>query len=173
MKRIIIMLLVTFLSATPVIAGEIFSVESTDIQIQAIPAGELIFPAMTNFYGTTSDVTINPDNWCFGSTSQTSFNWGDKIATNAFFSDVAETDGTSAYNVTLAIRLPSGKTKVIKTWTANFTGLTPGLEYDFCVAEFNQTPSSGTSGLAIPWGKSIIQVGGESVQGQLGTVTMY
>ncbi len=174
MKKIVIALLMVLVCVIPVTAGEILSVEGLDIQIQAMPADELIFPNITNFYGNTSDVTSDPDNWCFGAVTQTNFNWGDRIATNAFFSDIAEADGTNDYDVTFAIKLPSGKIMVIQRWTATFTGLTPGSNYNFCVSESNQTPPGGPSGLAVPWGKRIIQVGGgDSVQGQLGTVVLY
>jgi hypothetical protein len=138
---------------------------------RAVPAG--MFPDIAAFQGFASDVTTDPENLCFGAAPQGAFTWGDKIATNAFWQDAADADGTNEYDVTFAVRAPSGRIVRLLTWRATYPGLTPGSTYDFCAAESTQTPASGPAGLGVPWGKRVVEVGvADSVQGQLGIVTL-
>jgi hypothetical protein len=148
-----------------------FVAEGTTVATRAVPAG--MFPELANFQGSTSDVTIDPNNICFGATPQTAFSWGDKIATNAFWQDTADADGTNEYDVTFAIRTPGGRIVRVLDWRATYPGLTPGLTYNFCAAESTQTPASGPPSLAVPWGKRVVEVGtADSAQGHLGTMTL-
>jgi hypothetical protein len=174
MKRVLLVALAgsgVLAGASYLAAERGFVPEGTAIATRAVPAG--MFPEMVDFQGFSSDVSVDPNNLCFGATPQAAFNWGDKIATNAFWQDTADPDGTNEYDVTFAVKTPSGKIKRLSDWRATFSGLTPGLTYNFCAAESTLSPSSGPAGLGVPWGKKVVQVGSaDSAQGQLGIVTL-
>lgn len=121
-----------------------------------------------NLTGYTSDVTVDADNYCHGSTSDNMFAGGDTAALNVFW-DALSTGGIMEFDVTWAVRLPSGQIKALLRDTCSYDVSTvePGTQLNFCCALFQPVPSVTFSG---PWGSRVIY--DDTLQAALGTIVV-
>ncbi len=168
MKMFMMLVLSLLLLMAPVTYGEDFDVATGGIAIEVreVNTGQLFFPDIADLRGNTSDITTDPENWCFNATPQPLFNYGDRISFNTIWTDNAQSDGTNTYDITVAVRLPNGNLLPLCQGPVNFTGLPPGT-FNFCVGCFVDTPPNGPSPLDLEWGARVIEDNGDTAQGKI------
>ncbi len=126
---------------------------------------------ITSFYGKSSDVSSDKENYCFNATEKSDFNWGARIAVSVFFMDEAAA-GTNVYDITIKYLTPSGFYELC-TERVEFQGLNVGGEYIFCTGCYIETELDNNSRLTVLWGAEIEQVDEEDgISGELGTVSL-
>jgi hypothetical protein len=146
--------------------------EEVQVEVQAIPADQLMFDAITNFSGVTSNINTNPNNICFNASSATTFRWGDTIAFSVLWSDTVSSSNPS-YGFILAVR-PSTTGSIIRLVDdrCNFSGLNPGTPYNLCcwVPLTLPLPSPPPT-ISIDWGAKV-DISGSTGVGLLGNFTI-
>lgn len=151
MKKIALLLVLALLTAG------VSAVQAADTATQARLATKHVFaPEFSDLSGTTSDVTTDPNNFCFDGVDETDFFGGETASLNTFTTDtVTDPPGLQTYVYTWALLPPSGSPVIFGPFDCTFdlSGFNAGDLVNLCCGLFIELPSAGP--VDIDWGSRV------------------
>jgi hypothetical protein len=149
--------------------------ESAETKTAVKPLGDaLLSPSvLSELSGFTSDGT-DPEIFCFDATPQGTFNQGDLVWFNVFWSDTAEEDLKNNYWVRVDVEAPDGSSLIHLRHLARFKprGVDPGAPIDLCFG-FRITLAADAPQGTFPWRTKVTKFEDQTViQGQLNDITI-
>lgn len=149
--------------------------ESVEVSIAVRPLGDALFSptVLSDLSGFTSDGT-DPEIFCFDATPQGTFNQGDLVWFNVFWSDTAEDDLKNIYWVRVDVESPDGSSLIRLRHSARYTlrGVDPGDPIDLCFG-FRITLAADAPQGTFPWRAKVLKFADQTViEEQLNDITI-
>jgi hypothetical protein len=113
-------------------------------------------------------------NFCFNATPDGTFNAGESVKFNVFWSDTAEEDLQNNYLVRVDVKSSDGASIILLRKMARYdlAGQLPGAEFNFCFAITTTIPADAPQG-TFPWSARVRKLADlTKIQGEVDDITI-